>query len=164
MIFRTVIFLPLALLVNQAIAQPFLPPRPAAPESRQKFLTESAQIAVFVQKASSSVESRRLRGMVTRLARDMASDASIRLSTLGISHVAPSPVWNAKIDQLKHLPRRYLKSRYPIEMAKALDMERELCRSYIQRGADPSTRFVAMRWLRQINRELPILRSQTEAG
>jgi len=158
------VFVPLVLLVNEALPQPFLPPPPAAPGNRQKVLTESAQIASFIRRASSSVERRRLRRPVKMLARHMASDASIRLGTLGMPHVALSPVWNAKLDQLKHLPRRYLDTRYPLEMVKALEMERELCRSYIQRGQDRSTRFVATRWLGEINRDLPKFRKQTEAG
>lgn len=154
----------LVLLANEALAQPFLPPRPAPPVNRRKFLTRSAQIASFIRTASSSIEGRRVRRPVKRLSRHMASEASIRLGTLGMPHVALSPVWNAKLDQLKHLPTKYLDTRYPIEMAKALEMERELCRSYIQRGQDPSTRFVAARWLSEINRDLPKLRGRTEAG
>ena len=88
----------------------------------------------------------------------------MRLSTLGILHVSPAAVWNAKLDQLRHLPSRYLNTRYPIEMAKALETERGLCRSFIRRGADPSTKYVAMRWVHEINRDLPKLRGQAESG
>jgi hypothetical protein len=97
-------FVPLVLLVNQALGQPFLPPGPTPPVNREKFLTESAQIASFIRRSSSSVEGRRLGRPVERLARHMGSDASIRLSAIGMLHVALSPVWNAKLDQLKHLP------------------------------------------------------------
>lgn len=142
---RRGIFILLTLLVTPAYAQPFLPPKPAPPANRRAFVIPSAQIASFEHDASALIVTRRVSPKLNRLARQMEADASLRLGALGVSHIAPSPRWSGQLDQLRHLPSQYLMTRYSKEMVKALETERELCRTYILSGADASTKFVARR-------------------
>jgi hypothetical protein len=92
---------------------------------------------------------------VSAFARHIQREANRELAFLGVPNARMGAKWKSELDQLNHLPAQFWKTRYPVDVKRALEEALRLCQNYARHGTNLSTRKVAARWAARIRTDIP---------